>query len=380
VVRRLLISLLFTASVFAQRVTPERLLSNSVSVEGGRSDPAAVWTGQSFAVFWSDDAGVFAAAVGVDGQFRGPALRLTENELVGGVAFDGQELLLLTTASPGRVVARRLTKSFAPIGDPAVLAEGGACRVKWNGIEFIAWWVTNTNPGAIVVAKIHDGAVTASRVITSTPRPSPGRVSLAATPTDLLLVWEDHYGCEPVVFFPCISNTRLRATRLDSQLDILDPAGFEFSPEGYSPSIATNGRDFLVAWTDGLAMRAQRVHVSGAVLGEGVRVDPVVSGTSTAASAAWDDNHFLVVARDLAYPNSGIFGMVLDASGGLLSAPAIPIHVQSTFFEGPVTFPGPQSRFLVFYRRYDDQLVFRTYMRVVEFGPPAPPRRRSASH
>jgi len=374
------VSLLFTVSVLAQRVTPERLLSNSVSVEGGRTDPAAVWTGQSFAVFWGDDAGLFAAAVGLDGQLHGPALRLAENELVGGVAFDGQELLLLTTAFPGRIVARRLTKSFARIGDPTVLAEGDSCNVKWNGIEFIAWWITETNPSAIVVARIHDGAVAASRVITSTPRPWPGRVSLGATATDLLLVWEDYYGCEPTVFFPCVSNVRLRATRLDPQLEILDPAGFEFSPEGYSPSIATNGRDFLVAWSDGLAMRAQRVHVSGAVLGDGAKVDPVVSGTIITASAAWDGNHFLVVAKDSAYPTSGIFGMALNASGDLLSTQAIPIHVQATFFEGPVTFPGPQSQFLVFYRRYNEQQEFRTFMRVVEFGPAAPPRRRSAAH
>ncbi len=374
------LSLLVTVSAFAQRVTPEHVLSGDVTNTGGmRTLPAAVWTGSSWAVFFNDDRGLMAGSVGLDGQLRGPVWLLAKDEFVGGIASSGEEVALVTVALPQKkIMLRRFTKTFSQIGNETILGDGQSPGVVWNGTGFFAYWLTSDLQSSIVVAKLDGGDVASSRVVNTTPGARPYRVSLAATQFDIVVVWEDLYGCPIPSIFPCISLSRLRATRLDSQLALLDTVPLEVAPDGFYPKVVTNGHDYLVVWSDLLALRAQRMHPSGALLGSPLRVDPLTNGTNSGASVAFDGREYLAVTQDFASGEAGVFGTRIDASGAIAGSPVIPIHVQSTFYEGPITFAGPPSQFLVAYHRYE-QRVFRTFLRVVDVGTTPPPVRRRSS-
>ena len=375
--RAIVCSLLLAVSAFAQRVTPEHILSGTIAHNFALPSPAAVWTGESFAVFWNDDAGLFAGTLGLDGELR-RSMRIGDAlDGVGGVAFDGSEILLLTNAVlDKRVIARRFTPSLESIGNATVVGEGWTSDVVWSGTEFVACWVTEFGSGSLVVAKLRGGEVVARRIITGTPAPRPYQVSIAATPTDVLLLWSNLVGCEgPPSVDPCIASAAIRALRFDAQLAALDPQTTIIAPYGYFPSVVSNGHEFLAAWTSGFALHTQRIHPSGALLGEPMTIDPLRRGTNLGVSVAWDGRRYFAVTQDYAGTSGGIFGASIEAPGAVAEPRILQLHTEATFYQGIATFAGPEGYFLVVYRKVDANREFRAFARVVDFH--AQPRARS---
>lgn len=81
---------------------------------------------------------------------------------------------------------------------------------------------------------------------------SPAQFSLASNGTDFLLVWTN--GATSCPFDPCfLPPPRIMAMRLRGDGTRIDAAPIEISANGQSPSVAWNGKTHLISWTTGFA-------------------------------------------------------------------------------------------------------------------------------
>jgi hypothetical protein len=146
------------------------------------------------------------------------------------------------------------------------------------------------------------------------PRPSPGRWPVAAFDgNQYLVVWNDYRALRPILY----------GGRITADGTELDPFGFPIldipSAGGYQPSVAFDGINFLIVTGVGAQILGVRVSPAGEVLDPG---GIIVAENGGAPSLAFDGEQYLV-----AWSNGGIYrarvqpdGTVLDP-GGVLTYP-----------------------------------------------------------
>jgi hypothetical protein len=140
--------------------------------------------------------------------------------------------------------------------------------------------------------------------------------SVASDGTDYLVVWQDgRYGIRSDIY----------GTRVDALGSVLDPDGIEIASIGHSqatPSVAFDGTNYLVVWTDSRGMDSDiygtRVGPSGAILdASGI---PICTASSSQwyPSVAFCGTNYLVVWNDSREGVLQVYGTSVEPSGAVL--------------------------------------------------------------
>lgn len=282
--------------VFAARVLSDGTVADPAGIglasgPATQTYPAVAWNGSLFLACWED------ASSG------------TSQIACGRVGDDGVAL------EPGG-------RTIAPLADgqyrPAVASDGTGFLVAWQrSNDLYAARLdglgATLSPGAFTVS-------TAANV--------QARAAVAWGGTSYLVAWEDYRN----------GATRdVYAARVNASGAILDTGGIAVSTalnDQYAPSVASNGTDFLVAWSDmrtsanGIDVYAARVNAAGAVLDAGgiavsarlaEQSDPVVASDGAEYLVVWIDR------REQTTMESDVYGARISGAGVVLDANGVPV-------------------------------------------------------
>ncbi|WP_163999301.1 Ig-like domain-containing protein [Pyxidicoccus caerfyrddinensis] len=205
--------------------------------------------------------------------------------------------------------------------------------VASNGTDYlVVWWdMRNGNPdiyGTRVAStgEVVDGAGLAiARAAQAQSLPS-----VASNGTDYFVVWEDARAGNPDVF----------GTRVTSAGAVLEDSGLAIASESHSqvtPSVASNGTDYLVAWEDARLESAgdifgARVTSAGVVLDASAFAISTESQSQETPSVASNGTDYLIVWEDARLNDAGdIFGARVTSTGAVVDASGFAI---STIYNG----------------------------------------------
>ncbi len=172
--------------------------------------------------------------------------------------------------------------------------------------------------------------------------------ALAAAASGFLAVWQDDRNG---------GNTDVYGARINSIGTVLDPGGISISTDGSdqtTPTVASHGTNYLVAWTDDRSSGETGLDVyAGRVLGDGTTPDgdgfavctvlrdqfnPTLAAGPSAYVVAWQDQRGTSTGNEVFTARVGTNGVVLDVSG-------VPMP-GSGDVNAPVLAGGTAGRFL----------------------------------
>ncbi|MDO9390403.1 MAG: FlgD immunoglobulin-like domain containing protein [bacterium] len=199
-----------------------------------------------------------------------------------------------------------------------------APSVAFDGTNYLVVWEDYRN-GAydIYGARVNQaGAVLdASGIAISTAVNSQGSPSVAFNGTNYLVAWLDYRNG----FYSDIYGARVSTAGA-----VLDTFGIAISTAANnqsSPSVSSDGTNYLVVWQDGsfsFKIRGARVSQGGAVLDSSAIVVYPAANNQFSPSIAFDGTNYLVVWQDGSYaPN--IYGARVNQAGTVLDASGIAI-------------------------------------------------------
>ncbi|WP_375773403.1 hypothetical protein NR798_21810 [Archangium gephyra] len=301
-----------------------------------QSGPSVAFDGERFLVVWLDEreGGVFGARVEPDGTLLDPV----------GIALNpgGSEL------------------------------EAGTPAVAYDGRDFLVVW-TGDGTGLFGIHVRSNGRLREASPVRLFTETGAGRYpALACGPKLCLVAWE--------LFAGEVSNIHLAAARVRRDLTTPDEQPLMLSLRGFGvsfPSIAWDGGQFLVVWTDFRRSGTLPTLFGGRVKADGTLRDPGGFPISTAESrpqrsdVAWTGEHFLVVwddFRNFHLGDSDVYGARVERDGSVLDPEGIPISTAPSFQSNPRVAHQGGSRSLVVWddRRTGD---FRIHgARVTEGG------------
>ncbi|HEX7678766.1 MAG TPA: hypothetical protein VF713_11625, partial [Thermoanaerobaculia bacterium] len=316
---------------------PDRTLATSIVTSGGASQPAIVAfnanaqhgvamarSTSNYLAVWREKNGTYAGRLSLDGlPLDGRGILLGSNTGNPSVIFDGTSYF---------VVLRNQFSPFAffsgynpPPGivriDPATGAVLSVFRIAADDLNLasdgstcIAVWTESSNSRLVAAPLTPSGTIASAPVLVATPPPGMGvaHPSVAWNGTMWFVAWE-----EETIPIPNLAGTpsypvyqAVRGARLSPDLIPLDtqPITLDTLPflDIVSSRVASDGHDFLVAWTaesslDGKpGVRVRRVLPTGALAEETV----VSRGTVT--DLVWDGANY-----DLAYSGGNPLDLVL---------------------------------------------------------------------
>jgi hypothetical protein len=259
---------------------------------GRASEPSAVWTGDGYAVVWSDDrdgnSELYFARLDALGQQVGPELRLTDDLAESSepsLVWNGADLgLSWTDSRDGNTeiyftvldrTGRRRASQLANLRVTKDANRSELSRLIWAGDGYALSWSDDREGDFDVYF------TTLSRAGTKTSSDVPvgrGAASdLALTSTGFALVWQsarDATGAQ--IYFALLNQD---GSPWDQELRLSDP-----NETGSDPRIAFDGAALGVAWRSGSGgggLRWRRLDADGKPLGE---VEPLTSGDVGAPS------------------------------------------------------------------------------------------------
>jgi hypothetical protein len=233
--------------------------------------PRVVWDGQSYFVVWHDSSANIISLVGTkrlvsafvspDGVgANGPQifgfseLCLDDFDMAG----DGDGIFVVASACHNSLLATRVhrggTVDPPVIISPASMKFNGAPRVAWNGAEY-------------------------------------------------LVAWEELFPILGLPESPQLYQSNIRAERVSASLNVLDPEPLAVAVtdtrDTIQPLVATDGRDFLVAWTreaqPGAVLFGRSVGANGTLGAETSALGP-----GRGSSLVWDGRRFDLAFSTLA--------------------------------------------------------------------------------
>lgn len=383
-----------SSDIVARRVTPQGQVLGAMPIEVANGSanqelPVAVGVGSSTFIAWKETATLtsqvkFArlstAGVVLDpGGVPVPASTFSQHSA--SIASDGTAALLVyseerATFSTDDVIGVRLDAA-GTILDPVPLAIGVGPRrqssgtAAWNGTTYLVAFSDERNIGSL---EVRTARVDSTGVLLD----GAGRVALLNTWFVLaqggaLLVWDgfrasllDPTGTllnsagVPVLLLGNMQESGSIAAGTDVSLVVwseqretndlyaarvsagvvLDPAGIVISAarrDQLSPSVASNGTEFLVVWDDDSdvvrTIRAARVTSSGVVLDPGGFVVAPGPSRQVTPVVSWDGSSFLVVWGDERSGSSDLYGARVSSAGVVLDPAGFPICT-APFFQG----------------------------------------------
>lgn len=179
---------------------------------------------------------------------------------------------------------------------------GPSCLdVAFDGTDWVVTWIDAT-----AMPMIHAARVTTAGVLLDDPSITLGPATwftnprIASNGNGSLVVWEGQGG--------------VRAARISPDGAVLDPDGLLVTTNGASPAVASDGSDYLVAFSGG----SVRIDAAGDILD----ATPIATPTFTSAggvAVAWGTSDYLVVVAGA----TGGQGVRVDSNGQVLDTPPI---------------------------------------------------------
>ena len=329
--------------------------------------PSIAFDGVNYLVVWEDARGAsFIDIYGVRMSRAGVVLDTTEtaistivsDQYSSSIAFDGTNYLMLwqdkrnglRSGSYPDIYGARVSQSGI-ILDPSGIAIATASyaqqypSIAFDNTNYLVVW-QDLRSG--LYDDIYGTRVTqlgtvldSSGIAISTASYAQWYPSLAFDDTNYLVVWQDsRNGIGP---YDDIYGARISQAGL-----VLDPDGIAISSarryQAY-PSVAFDGTNYLVVWTDSRGttydIYCARVSRSGAVLDTGIAIS-VALNLQGMPSVAFDGTNYLVVWQDARNNTTyDIYGARVSLAGVVLDTSGIPISIAAFDQQYPsVTFDG----------------------------------------
>jgi hypothetical protein len=331
----------------------------------------AAFDGTGFLVVWRDDrenlSRIYATRVDSNGKVLDPlGIRLTTTSTIqnkSAIAYGDGTFLAVWEESSGSTTSKIYAARISSAGvvlDPAGFAistDGYGQQmnpaIAFDGTNFMVTWSLGMSSGGRIAAarvspagKVLDAtAITVSK-ISSTYAEAQGYPAIAFDGTNYLVAWQDD------------RNTwwDIYANRVSPAGDVLDGNGFPVATaenEESSPSIAFDGTNYLVAWSDWpsgstreSSIYARRVSPAGAVLDTNALAVCTATGEQRDAAAFFDGSQFVLAWADYRTTPSQIYsarisraGQVLDPDGRAMT------NTQSASFDPALTLGAGQILF-----------------------------------
>ncbi len=198
------------------------------------------------------------------------------------VASNGTDYLVVFADGSDRgvdIYAARVTASgvvLDPFGFAVSTAAGteGAPSVASDGTDYLVVWEDRrgTTSADIYASRVTGGGVVLDPdgiALSTASQEQLAPIAASSGPGEYFVVWADYRSLQGVY-----------ATRVSGGT-VLDPGGWVFALGGRSPSVASNGTGYFVAWERSVDIFGARVSSSGVVL------DPEAVPLSTAANRQW---------------------------------------------------------------------------------------------
>lgn len=248
------------------------------------------------------------------------------------VAWDGTNYLVAWTdnRSGADVYASRVTPdgtSLDGTGIPVSTAHRSQsdAQVAWNGSTYLVVWIDYRSPdtGLYGARVTREGQVLDPEGIRlSPPGSSPTfDLSIASDGSGFVVAWTGHSGQPP-------AYGGVHATRVAADGAVLDPEPMILGRDGYRPSVAWNGRAYLVAWSTG-THEERDVHAVRIMRGRVRDSTPIVvsaaPGRQDHAQVASDGDGFFVAWTDRRSGNDDVYGARVRKNGKVLDPEGVAV-------------------------------------------------------
>ncbi|HEV7428666.1 MAG TPA: hypothetical protein VGQ46_20100 [Thermoanaerobaculia bacterium] len=290
--------------------------------------PRAATNGRNIAVVWNESSGTYAGRVTLDGQqLDGRGIRIGDHSVTRpDIVFDGTNYLIGWSKShaPKSVTVNvaRLFPGLGAVLDPDGIAIASATCVAGLALSAgpAATLVTWSDCNHVLANSIdRNGSLGTATTVTPPETTQAGMVSAAWNGREWLVAWEDLLSPNfPIFVGPILPEFSIKAARLSSSLALLDPRPITLANTGidYRPVAASDGNDFLVAWTFSPDYRgkvmAQRISSNGSLLSN-AKGTGIANGRVT--SVVWDGTQYDVAFSTLNGVPSTLYVTHVAASG-----------------------------------------------------------------
>jgi hypothetical protein len=249
---------------------------------------------------WSEETGIYASRITPAGAIDGAGIKLSSSGGLPRIVFDGTNFLVswLTLTSDDRSISTaRIDRdghiiSANKVGDICAV---GLALTRGATSSLLAW--TTCDRRSIDAVRIgNDGNVIDSLPLRLTPaNMNTGSLSAAWNGSEYLVAWEERLDVPTVILFP-LYRFNVYATRVSGALTLIDsqPIPIAVSSDSEvsnsSPEVASDGDDFLIAWSSPSGVAAKHVSASGIP----AESTPLFIGEGSEPDVAWDGNRYLV--------------------------------------------------------------------------------------
>ncbi len=325
-----------------------------VTATGLQGSPSVASDGDGFLVAWSDgragvaDDDVYGAIVDGDGNVAAPdgfpISEATSYQTAPDVTSNGTDYFVVWSDhrdGNNDVYGARVTSAGDVLDDEGIPIASGTNGESEPGVAsdgtdyFVAWTVDDVDGSDIYGTRVTsdgDVDVPGGYAIATETNPAHG-VRIASNGEDYLLAWTDyrhapwHDGNDDFVWYIDVYGARVSGDG-----DVVDPDGLLLSvgtSTESSPSVASNGTDYLVVWQDYRAATSHdvygvRVGANGVpVTPSGFAISsaserqrlPVVATNGTDYFVVWRDNRNGETEHDVYGARVTSSGEVLDPNG-----------------------------------------------------------------
>ncbi|HKO00531.1 MAG TPA: hypothetical protein VJ032_02490, partial [Thermoanaerobaculia bacterium] len=280
---------------------PERVVSISAPRQ---VDPQLAAGGGVTMAVWTEESGIYAARVTPAGALDGRGIQLSYSGFSPNIVFDGTNFLItfgLRTGDFVSIKSARIDLDGHVIDAHNVADVCATTMTLARGATSSLLAYANCTTGAIDAIRIAgSGEAIDSLPLTLTPP-----AMLAANPSaawngsEYLVAWEQLIPRASVLGFPTY-YTNVRATRVSGSLTLIDgqPLAIAVSIDDRfnndTPSVASNGEEFLITWNSPAGVAAIHVADSGLITDSA----PLILGNGNGPDAVWDGVRYLVAWRD----------------------------------------------------------------------------------
>jgi hypothetical protein len=334
-------------------------------------NPAAAYDGMNWLVAWRDSRGPIygtrLSPAGVVLDSAGVVIGDNPSGQYGvqpSVASNGSGWLVvwqvLDTGSTSSTVTAARVSTGGVVLDPAGVTLGVSAfitnvAVASNGTDYLVGW---TNHG------IWAGRVTAlgaaldpSAIPVAVANFNQGTPAISWNGTSYLVAWEVGYAW---------TGSGIFAARVAPSGTVLDVGAsvITVSPSAASPSVASDGDNWLVTWLGGPAgVFARRVTAAGVPL-DSATIPAIPGVKGSLLGVAWDGRQpWLTWQAQLGgvadvFAFSDVYATRLSAVGASLDASPIPVAVGPEDKDTPVIAAGPEKHVLIAYGGYDETPLY----------------------